>query len=111
MPSPDARGCFRSFRTRLGLPAARGLRFHMLSLLRAIGIFNAAIWLGSSLFFAFIVAPTLLAAPMKTNLGPFWAGFATQAIMEKLMDTNPQKKSCASTYWALSSINPWYTPI
>lgn len=56
----------------------------MLSLLRAISIFNAAIWLGSSLFFAFIVAPTLLAGPMKANLGPFWAGFATQAIISKL---------------------------
>ena len=56
----------------------------MLSLLRAISIFNAAVWLGASLFFAFIVAPTLLATPMKTNLGAFWAGFATQAIIAKL---------------------------
>lgn len=59
----------------------------MLTLLRAIGIFNAAIWLGSSLFFAFIVAPTLLAKPMATAIGPigpFWVGYATQAIIAKL---------------------------
>lgn len=59
----------------------------MLSLLRAIGIFNAAIWLGSSLFFAFIVAPTLLAKPMAAAIGPFgsfWVGYATQAVIAKL---------------------------
>ncbi len=59
----------------------------MLSLLRAISIFNAAVWLGASLFFAFIVAPTLLAKPMAAAigpLGPFWVGYATQAIIAKL---------------------------
>lgn len=74
----------QEFLKRLGLPSSGSLRSAMLTLLRAIGIFNAAIWLGSSLFFAFIVAPTLLAAPMKASLGHFWAGYATQAVIAKL---------------------------
>ncbi len=77
----------------------------MLSLLRAIGIFNAAIWLGSSLFFAFIVAPTLLAGPMKTNLGPFWAGFATQAIIAKLFWIH---HACATVALIASALEHFY---
>lgn len=56
----------------------------MIPLLRTVAIFNAAIWLGSMLFFAFVVAPTLLAADMKAVLTPYWAGYATQSVISKL---------------------------
>ncbi len=54
----------------------------MIPLLRTVAIFNAAIWLGSTVFFTFFVAPTVLG--LKGALTPFWAGYATQAVVAKL---------------------------
>jgi hypothetical protein len=54
----------------------------MIPFLRTVAIFNAAIWLGSTVFFTFIVAPTVLG--LKGALTPFWAGYATQAVIAKL---------------------------
>jgi hypothetical protein len=54
----------------------------MIPFLRTVAIFNAALWLGSTVFFTFIVAPTVLG--LKGVLTPYWAGYATQAVIAKL---------------------------
>jgi hypothetical protein len=56
----------------------------MIPFLRGVAVFNAAIWLGALVFFAFVVAPTLLSPEMKGVLTDYWAGHATQAVIARL---------------------------
>ncbi|MCS7337617.1 MAG: DUF4149 domain-containing protein, partial [Verrucomicrobiae bacterium] len=49
-----------------------------------MGLLNAAVWLGSTVFFVLVAAPTLLSSSMKNLLGPnnfpFFAGAVLQLL-------------------------------
>jgi hypothetical protein len=53
----------------------------VLVVLRSIGIFNAAIWLGSALFFTFGVAPAVFSDEMKRVFGQYYTGIIAQNII------------------------------
>ncbi len=56
--------------------------------LRAIGLMNAAVWLGSTAFFVLVAGPTLLSADMKHLLGennyPFFADAIVQLLAKRV---------------------------
>ncbi len=67
----------------------------MLVILRAIGIFNAAIWLGSAIFFTFGVAPGIFSPAMKTIFAPpgapledYYLGIIAQHLIERFFTVN-----------------------
>lgn len=56
----------------------------MILVLRFIGVMNAAIWLGSAVFFTFVAAPAFFSAAVKaTPLGGFWPGIMAQFVVER----------------------------
>lgn len=54
----------------------------MIGLLRFVGILNAAVWFGSTIFLV-IGLPPLFSAEMKKLLGPAGVGFAAQTILAR----------------------------
>lgn len=67
----------------------------MLVVLRAIGIFNAAIWLGSAVFFTFGVAPGIFSPGMKEVFAPqgapledYYLGVIAQQLIERYFTVN-----------------------
>ena len=60
----------------------------MLLVLRIIGIFNAAIWLGSALFFTFGIAPGIFSEEMKRVFGDFYTGVIGQNLIGRYFAVN-----------------------
>ena len=67
----------------------------VLLVLRAIGIFNAAIWLGSAVFFTFGVAPGIFSddmkkvfAPQSSALGDYYLGIIAQQLIGRYFTVN-----------------------
>lgn len=55
----------------------------MLVFLRIIGIFNAAVWLGSAVFFTFGIAPGIFSADMERVFGKFYLGIIAQHLISR----------------------------
>lgn len=56
----------------------------MILVIRFIGVLNAAIWLGASVFFTFAAQGTFFSAEAKaTGLHPFWPGVFAQLMIGK----------------------------
>lgn len=55
----------------------------MTVLLRLIGVMNAAVWFGGSLFFTLAVAPTFFTPEMKRLFGEAYVGLMAQAVLER----------------------------
>lgn len=53
----------------------------MLFVLRIIGIFNAAIWLGAAVFFTLSVAPASFSPEMKRIFGDYYTGVIAQNLL------------------------------
>ena len=67
----------------------------MLVVLRVIGTFNAAIWLGSALFFTFGIAPAIFSPEMKAvfappgaRLGDYYLGLLAQHLIGRYFMVN-----------------------
>ena len=56
----------------------------MLVVLRFIGVFNAAVWLGSAVFFTFGVAPAVFSPEMKQLFAPY-GDYSTGLIAQQLI--------------------------
>jgi uncharacterized membrane protein len=53
------------------------------TLLRLIGVMNAVVWFGGSLFFTLAVAPTFFTAEVKQVFSDAYAGWIAQKVMER----------------------------
>jgi len=53
----------------------------VLIVLRIIGVFNAAIWFGSAIFFTFGIAPGIFSDEMKRVFGDFYVGVIGQNLI------------------------------
>ena len=53
----------------------------MLVVLRVVGIFNVAIWLGASIFFTFGIAPATFSPEMKQIFGDYYTGIIAQNLI------------------------------
>lgn len=51
--------------------------------LRFIGTFNAAFWLGASLFFSFVAGPTFFSDEMTRVIKPPYNGYAAQLLLQR----------------------------
>lgn len=60
----------------------------MLVVLRIIGTFNAAIWLGSAIFFTFGIAPATFSAEMKRVFGEYYTGIIAQNLIASYFTVN-----------------------
>ena len=60
----------------------------MLIVLRIIGVFNAAIWFGSAIFFTFGIAPGVFSAEMKRVFGDFYVGVIGQNLIARYFAVN-----------------------
>ena len=60
----------------------------MLLVLRIVGIFNAAIWLGSAIFFTFGIAPATFSAEMKRVFGDYYTGVIAQNLIASYFTVN-----------------------
>ena len=60
----------------------------MLVLLRTIGIFNAAIWLGAGIFFTFGIAPASFTPEMKRVFGEYYVGVIAQNFIGRMFTLN-----------------------
>lgn len=60
----------------------------MLIVLRIIGIFNAAIWLGAAVFFTFGIAPATFSPEMKRVFGDFYTGVIAQQLIGRYFALN-----------------------
>jgi hypothetical protein len=56
--------------------------------LRVIGTFNAAIWLGSALFFTFGIAPGVFSDEMKRVFGDYYTGIIAQNLIGRYFVVN-----------------------
>ena len=55
----------------------------VIAFLRFIGILNASVWFGASLFFTFGIAPAFFTPEMKNLLGDIYAGLVAQSVLER----------------------------
>ena len=67
----------------------------MLVVLRVIGTFNAATWLGSALFFTFGIAPAIFSpamrevfAPPNAAMGDYYLGIIAQQLIQRYFAVN-----------------------
>jgi uncharacterized membrane protein len=60
----------------------------VLAVLRMVGIFNAAVWLGSAVFFTFGVAPATFAPEMKRIFGDYYTGVIGQQLIGRYFTLN-----------------------
>jgi hypothetical protein len=60
----------------------------VLVVLRIIGTFNAAIWLGSAIFFTFGIAPATFSAEMKRVFGEYHTGVIAQHLITSYFTVN-----------------------
>lgn len=60
----------------------------VLVVLRAIGVFNAAVWLGAAIFFTFGVAPGIFSDEMKRVFGPYYTGVIGQNLIARYFAVN-----------------------
>ena len=60
----------------------------MLVVLRIIGTFNAAIWLGSAIFFTFGITPATFSDEMKRVFGEYHRGFIGQQLIASYFTVN-----------------------
>jgi hypothetical protein len=56
--------------------------------LRAIGFFNAAIWLGSAIFFTFGIAPGIFSDELKRIFGDYYTGVIGQNLIGRYFVVN-----------------------
>ena len=59
----------------------------MISILRLIGVVNAAVWLGAAIFFTLVAAPAIFSGDMRALLGsqnyPYFSGAIAQIIIAR----------------------------
>lgn len=55
----------------------------MIGFLRLVGLFNAGIWLGATIFFTFVAGPAFFSADMTTILPPPYNGAAAEIVIER----------------------------
>ena len=55
----------------------------MIRVLHGVGILNAAVWLGASIFFTFVAGPAFFSEDMLTLLGRPHAGAAAQVVLAR----------------------------
>jgi hypothetical protein len=55
----------------------------MIAFLRFVGLSNAALWFGATVFFTFAVGPSFFSEPMLKLLGRPHAGAAAQLVLER----------------------------
>ena len=55
----------------------------MIGFLRTVGVINAALWFGGTVFFTFFVGPSFFSDPMIKLLSKPYAGAAAQIVMER----------------------------
>lgn len=55
----------------------------MIGFLRIVGVLNASIWLGGSIFFTFFVGPAFFSEAMVKLLSKPYAGAAAQIVLER----------------------------
>ena len=60
----------------------------MLVLLRTVGIFNAAIWLGAGIFFTIGIAPASFTPEMKRVFGDYYVGVIAQNFIGRMFILN-----------------------
>jgi hypothetical protein len=60
----------------------------VLLVLRVIGVFNAAIWLGAGIFFTFGVAPGIFSEEMKRVFGHYYTGIIGQNLIGRYFALN-----------------------
>jgi len=60
----------------------------VLLVLRIIGVFNAAIWLGSAVFFVLAVAPGVFSEEMKRVFGAYYTGVIGQHLVGRYFAVN-----------------------
>ena len=60
----------------------------MLIVLRIVGTLNAAIWLGSAVFFTFGIAPATFSADMKRIFGDYYTGIIAQHLIASYFTVN-----------------------
>jgi hypothetical protein len=60
----------------------------VLVVLRIIGTFNAAIWLGAALFFTFGIAPGIFSVEMKRVFGDYYTGIIAQNLIGRYFVVN-----------------------
>lgn len=60
----------------------------MLLVLRIIGVFNAAIWLGSAVFFTLGVAPGIFSEEMRRVFGAYYTGVIGQNLIGRYFTVN-----------------------
>ena len=87
--------CFCFLRFPTWLARGKPIASRVLVFLRAIGIFNAAIWLGTGVFFTFGVAPGIFSDAMKevfvpkdSPLGDYYLGIIAQQLIERYFTVN-----------------------
>jgi len=56
--------------------------------LRIVGTFNAAVWLGSAIFFTFGIAPGIFSEEMKRVFGPYYTGVIGQNLITRYFAVN-----------------------
>ena len=60
----------------------------MLLVLRILGVFNAAVWLGAAVFFTLGVAPGIFSEEMKRVFGPYYTGVIGQNLIGRYFGVN-----------------------
>jgi putative copper export protein len=60
----------------------------VLIVLRIIGVFNAAIWLGSAIFFTFGIAPGIFSAEMEQIFTKYYTGIIGQHLIGRYFAVN-----------------------
>lgn len=55
----------------------------MIGFLRVIGLFNAALWLGATIFFTFLAGPAFFSDEMKHFIPPPYNGVAAQIVISR----------------------------
>ena len=55
----------------------------MIQVLRFVGVLNAAVWVGATIFFTFVAAPAFFSPEMMTLLGRAYSGAAAQIVVKR----------------------------
>jgi hypothetical protein len=53
-----------------------------------VGVFNAAVWLGSAVFFTFCIAPAVFSPAMKRIFGDYYVGVIAQQLIGSYFTVN-----------------------
>ena len=55
----------------------------MIQVLRFVGVLNAAVWVGATIFFTFVAAPAFFSPEMTQLLGRAYSGAAAQIVVKR----------------------------